>query len=265
MSTILDQIIASKIREVQEGKSRHTQSQLEVAGEAWRNWRLSLKDSLNKQDASGIIAEFKRKSPSKGWFKEQDIEIETVVTAYAQGGASAISVLTDTHYFGGDLVDLAKAKHAVRIPVLRKDFMIDPWQIAEASAQGADVILLIAACLSPAQVKTMAAYARKLGLEVLLELHGEDELSHICEETEMIGINNRNLNTFEVDLARSLAMAKQIPGDKIKVAESGISDVETIQLFRSHGFKGFLIGENFMKAKDPGKAFQDFVARLQQA
>lgn len=265
MSTILDQIIHTKVEEVEQRKRLHTQSELEAMGEAWKPLRHSLKASLTAAHATGIIAEFKRKSPSKGWFTAPDRDVRTVVAAYEQGGASAISVLTDTNYFGGGLSDLERAKRTVTIPVLRKDFMIDPWQIAEASAYGADVILLIAACLSPAQVKSLAVYARSLGLEVLLELHDAQELGHICKETEIIGINNRNLKTFEVDIARSLDMARSIPGDKIKVAESGISAVDTIRVFRDEGFRGFLIGENFMKAENPGLAFQEFATLLQQA
>jgi indole-3-glycerol phosphate synthase len=145
------------------------------------------------------------------------------------------------------------------IPLLRKDFMIDEYQIVEAKAMGADVILLIAACLSATQVQQLAGFAHTLGLEILLELHEEEELGHVCNEVDMVGINNRNLKTFEVDIDRSLKLAEQIPADKIKVAESGISDVATIQLFKAAGFQGFLIGENFMKTADPGKAFRDFI------
>jgi len=148
------------------------------------------------------------------------------------------------------------------VPVLRKDFIIDPWQIAESKAFGADVILLIAACLSPALVKELAAYAKSIGLEVLLEIHNESELDHICDETDMIGVNNRNLKTFEVNITTSLQLIDSIPSDKPAIAESGISDVETIVTLKQAGFKGFLVGENFMKHADPGKAFGEFAGKL---
>ena len=148
------------------------------------------------------------------------------------------------------------------IPILRKDFVIDEYQIVEAKSIGADVILLIAACLSPAEVKRLAAFAKNLGLEVLLELHAQEELEHICDATGIIGINNRNLKTFDVDIERSLRMAEQIPLSKLKIAESGISKVDDILLFKRHGFHGFLIGEKFMKAPDPTIAFAEFVNQL---
>jgi len=221
---------------------------------------LSLKQFLNDPARTGIIAEFKRRSPSKGIINDRTDVVE-VTKAYAENGASCLSVLTDEHYFGGSNEDLIKARINA-IPILRKDFIIDEYQITEARSIGADVILLIAACLTPGEVKRLAAFAKSLKLEVLLELHAEDELEHICEETEIIGINNRNLKTFEVDVERSLRMAERIPADKIKIAESGISSVENILLFKEHGFKGFLIGENFMKAQNPTIAFADFVKQL---
>ena len=164
-------------------------------------------------------------------------------------------------FFGGSVEDIRKAR-VNNIPILRKDFMIDEYQIVEARAMGADVILLIAACLTPERVKELAVFAKLLQLEVLLELHMDDELQHICDETEIVGINNRDLKTFTVDISRSIELGKKIPADKIKIAESGIHDVETIGIFRRAGFKGFLIGENFMKQADPTIAFADFVQQL---
>jgi indole-3-glycerol phosphate synthase len=262
MSTILDKIVAAKKAEVEKFKPLSSIQRFEKEGFFWDFTNRSLQQSLLKEGSTGIIAEFKRKSPSKGWFVNEDLEVEPVVRPYNDYGAAAISVLTDKEFFGGDLDDLIQTKIITDVPVLRKDFMIDPWQIAEAKAFGADVILLIAACLTPAEVKSMAAYANEIGLEVLLELHEESELDHICEETSIIGINNRNLKTFEVDIERSLRMAEKIPAGKIKVAESGISSIENINLFRQNGFKGFLIGENFMKEKDPGEAFKKFVGEM---
>jgi indole-3-glycerol phosphate synthase len=221
-----------------------------------------LKQSLLAEGSSGIIAEFKRKSPSKGWFKTKELEVEQVVRHYNDKGAAGISVLTDDEYFGGDLDDLIQAKVISDIPVLRKDFIVDEWQIAEAKAFGADVVLLIAACLSPGEVKQLATFTKMIGLEVLLEIHEEDELKHICEEVDMVGINNRNLKNFEVDINTSLQLINKIPQDKPAIAESGISKVETIVTLKKAGFKGFLMGETFMKEPDPGQAFAEFINQL---
>lgn len=265
MSTILDTIVAAKRKEVEQLKPKSSIARFEKDGFFWDFTNRSLKKSLLAEGSTGIIAEFKRKSPSKGWFVQEEMEVEPVVVAYNNYGAAAVSVLTDKEFFGGDLDDLIQTKIITDIPVLRKDFMIDPWQIAEAKAFGADVILLIAACLTVAEVKTMASYANSIGLEVLLELHDESELEHICSDTTIIGINNRNLKTFEVDIERSLRMAEKIPADKIKVAESGISSIENIRLFKENGFRGFLIGENFMKEKDPREAFRKFISGLNES
>lgn len=264
MSTILDTIIESKRKEIAKFKPLSPVERFEQEGFFWNFSNRSLKESLLKEGSTGIIAEFKRKSPSKGWFKPKELEVEKVLRSYNDNGAAAASVLTDDPFFGGDLDDLIQAKVISDIPILRKDFIVDPWQIAEAKAFGADVILLIAACLSPREVQELAGYARKIGLEVLLELHEPSELDHICDETEIIGINNRNLKTFAVDIDQSLRMAEKIPAGKLKVAESGISEVATIHRFRENGFSGFLIGENFMKEDNPGEAFRLFVEALRK-
>lgn len=256
---ILETIIESKREEVKRKKTEKPVAELEQTV-LYARPVLSLKQFLLDDTRTGIIAEFKRKSPSKGIINDQ-VDVVEVTSAYASNGASCLSVLTDELFFGGSTEDLLKAR-INQIPILRKDFIVDEYQITEAKSMGADVILLIAACLTPAEVKQLAAFAKSLGLEVLLELHAEEELGHICEETEIVGINNRNLKTFEVDIERSLRMAKQIPADKIKVAESGISSVENILLFKENGFKGFLIGENFMKEENPGGAFKKFVSGL---
>lgn len=258
---ILDKIIAQKRVEVEERKK---QTPVEVLQQQplYSRPTLSLKQFLLDDTKTGIIAEFKRQSPSKGVINGKADVLE-VTSAYTNNGASCLSVLTDEQFFGGNTADLIKAR-VNNIPILRKDFIVDEYQIEEAKAMGADVILLIAACLTTEEVKRLAAYAKQLGLEVLLELHDEEELQHICDETEIVGINNRNLKTFEVDIERSLRMAKQIPDTKIKVAESGISSVENIQLFKANGFRGFLIGENFMKEENPGKAFAAFVKQLNE-
>jgi indole-3-glycerol phosphate synthase len=189
--------------------------------------------------------------------------VADVTRGYADGGASCLSVLTDEPFFGGSSEDLVQARVST-IPILRKDFVIDEYQILEAKAMGADVILLIAACLTPAGVKRLAVYARSLGLEVLLEVHNEDELGHICGETELVGVNNRDLKTFTVDVERSIRLKEKIPAGKILIAESGISRVDTIVYLRKAGFSGFLIGENFMKEKDPAAAFREFAKELRR-
>ena len=187
--------------------------------------------------------------------------VESVTRMYAAYGASGISVLTDQMFFGGSLDDLLAARDN-DVPLLRKDFMIDEYQLVEAKANGADVILLIAACLSPAEVKNLAGLAKKLELEVLLELHSDSELDHICDEVDLVGVNNRNLKDFQVDLQHSVRMAEKIGDGFVKIAESGINDVENIRFLKQHSFQGFLIGEYFMKQEDPGRAFKEFTYSL---
>jgi len=259
---ILEQIIANKRVEIERLKPLSSIERFSRDGFFWMISNRSLLASLNAEGSTGIIAEFKRKSPSKGWFKDKKVEVEPVVVPYNNLGAAGVSVLTDEHYFGGDLDDLIQTKVVTDVPVLRKDFIIDPWQIAESKAFGADVILLIAACLTPNDVKELATYAKGIGLEVLLEIHNETELAHICEEVDLVGVNNRNLKTFEVDINTSLELVKHIPANKTAVAESGINDIQTIVTLRKSGFRGFLIGERFMKMADPGLAFEQFVIDL---
>jgi indole-3-glycerol phosphate synthase len=256
---ILDEIIAHKKVEVAKAKERLTEAQL-MQSDFFNRPVFSLKQFLLDDTKTGIIAEFKRRSPSKGIINGT-ADITAVTAAYTLYGASCLSVLTDEYFFGGTAEDLKSAR-VNNIPILRKDFMIDEYQLLEARAMGADVILLIAACLSPERVKELAVFARGLQLEVLLEIHTEAELLHICDETEIVGVNNRDLKTFTVDINRSIALSKKIPANKIKIAESGINDIETICIFRQAGFKGFLIGENFMKQPDPTIAFAGFVHQL---
>ncbi len=256
---ILDTIVAHKRKEVAERKKTTPVAELEK-GKFFADKTLSLKSFLLDENKTGIIAEFKRKSPSKGVINDK-VTVEEVTTAYAKYGASGISVLTDREFFGGSLDDLLAATINA-VPLLRKDFMIDEYQLIEAKAFGAEVILLIAACLTTAEVKQMAATAKNLGMEVLLEVHNEEEFGHICDAVDLVGVNNRNLKTFEVSINTSLDLINKIPKEKPAVAESGISDVDTIVTLRSAGFKGFLIGENFMKQASPSVAFADFVNQL---
>lgn len=259
---ILEKIVANKRKEIEKFKPLSSIEQFSKKGFFWEIGNRSLKQSLLAEGSTGIIAEFKRKSPSKGWFKPKELEVEKVVTWYNSKGAAGISVLTDDVFFGGDLDDLIQTKVVTDIPVLRKDFIIDEWQIAEAKAFGADVILLIAACLTPGEVKDLAAFTKSIGLETLLEIHNEEELEHICDEVDLVGVNNRNLKTFEVDINTSLQLIDKIPKSKPAVAESGISNAKALATLRQAGFKGFLIGETFMKEAEPGKAFAEFVATL---
>jgi indole-3-glycerol phosphate synthase len=256
---ILEKIIAHKRNEVAENRLNVPVQELEKK-EFFGKPVISLSKSLLDQNSTGIIAEFKRKSPSRGVINA-NADVVRVTSAYAEHGAAALSVLTDSDFFGGSNADLESAR-INNIPILRKDFIVDEYQIVEAKAIGADVILLIAACLTPAQVKGLAVFARSLGLEVLLEIHNEDELAHICDECNVVGINNRDLKYFTVDINQSLELSDKIPVGKIKISESGITDTDTIHLLRSAGFNGFLIGENFMREPDPAVAFASFVKNL---
>ncbi len=256
---ILDEIIAHKRKEVAERKSNAGIEDLKRS-EFFKRKTLSLKQSLLDKNKTGIIAEFKKKSPSKGIINA-NADAALVTAAYTLNGASGLSVLTDEQFFGGSTANLLAAR-ANEIPILRKDFIIDEYQIAEARAMGADVILLIAANLTVDEVKKLAAFAKQLQLEVLLEIHNEAELAHVCDDVDIVGVNNRNLKTFEVDVNTSIRLSSLIPSDKIKISESGISDAAVINLLKQHGFKGFLVGETFMKEADPAIAFARFVEQL---
>jgi len=259
--SILDTIIARKFEEVAERKLKAPISELENAIH-FPKQTISLKQSILDPQRTGIIAEFKRKSPSKGIINDT-ANVVDVTKAYAEFGASGLSVLTDTDFFGGFTEDVIKAR-INPLPILRKDFIVDEYQIIEAKAMGADVILLIASCLTPLRVKELAAFAKSLELEILLELHHSNELNHINEHIEIVGINNRNLNTFEVDIENSIRMAEKLGNAFVKVAESGIKSPEDVIRFKQYGFDGFLIGENFMKNANPSFAFQSFVLNLQK-
>ena len=256
---ILDKIIEHKRTEVAERKLLRSEEDLRKQSYFDRTC-FSLIEKLNEPANTGIIAEFKRKSPSKGFINEHANVVE-VTAGYASAGAVCLSVLTDTDFFGGSTADLVAAR-VNQIPILRKDFVIDEYQIIEAKAMGADLILLIAACLSVEEVKKLSAFAVALGLEVLLELHDETELDHICDDTILVGVNNRNLKDFKVDINASLAMTRRIPDTKIKIAESGISDPAMIKIFKEAGFRGFLIGETFMKESNPALAFDTFAKNI---
>jgi indole-3-glycerol phosphate synthase len=256
---ILATIVAHKLKEVAARKNEINITQLE-AMPLFSKQALSLKANLQKQHTTGIIAEFKRMSPSKGIINDK-ASVKEVTAAYHKFGAAGISVLTDTEFFGGSLTDLSIAIQN-EIPVLRKEFIIDEFQIIEAKAYGASVILLIASCLTPATTQLLAAKAKALDMEVLLELHDETELEHICDEVDLVGINNRSLKSFEVNIEHSLELKNKLPKEKLSIAESGIYSVETYQLLKKEGFDGFLMGEYFMKEQNPALAFELFTKAI---
>ncbi|MBW8243790.1 indole-3-glycerol phosphate synthase TrpC [Muricauda oceani] len=257
---ILEQIVADKRKEVDLKKSLITLPQLEASVMMERT-SVSLAEVLRKSN-SGIIAEHKRRSPSKSVIN-QSLSIQEVAKGYADAGACGMSVLTDGKYFGGSLDDLVLARASTNIPILRKEFIIDEYQIVEAKAYGADVILLIAAILSKEEIKTLSKLAKELGLDVLLEVHNEEELEKsLMPSLDMLGVNNRNLKSFEVDLEISKSLSKKIPDDFVKVSESGISSVEAIRELKEFDYQGFLIGENFMKTDEPGKSAKEFINKI---
>ena len=257
---ILQKIVLDKHREVELKKSIIPISQLE-ASVLFNRVSEALSAAL-RNSTTGIIAEHKRRSPSKAVINNT-LNVADVAKGYENAGVCGISVLTDGKYFGGSLDDLLLARAATSLPILRKEFIIDEYQIVEAKACGADVILLIAAILDPEQIKHFSVLAKSLGLDVLLEVHNEEELQKsIMPSLDMLGVNNRNLKTFEVDLATSKALSELIPNDFVKVSESGISDIEAIKVLRPYGYQGFLIGENFMKTDDPGTHAADFIKNL---
>ncbi len=258
---ILDTIIDHKKKEVEYRRQHRSIADLKK-GPFFKNESLSFKKFLANPELTGIIAEFKRQSPSKGVINSTS-SVQDVTAAYKKYGASAISVLTDHQFFGGSINDLLDAT-INEVPLLRKDFIIDEYQLFEAKAYGAEIILLIAACLSPKEVQSLSGIASDLGMEVLLEITDEKDLDHICDDVDVIGVNNRDLKTFTVDIQRSIELASIIPSGKLKISESGINDVETILLLRNHGYNGFLIGEMFMKENDPALAFKNFCYHLKQ-
>ncbi len=258
-ANILDKIIATKTIEVASRKLLIPISALEKAP-AFSRKCLSMKQSLLNSD-SGIISEFKRKSPSLGWI-HQEADVVDITSGYSDAGASGISILTDEEYFGGTPMDLMAARPFITCPVLRKDFVIDEYQLYEAKALGADVILLIAAALTIEQTLQLASKAHELGLEVLLEVHNAEEIGHANDYVDMLGVNNRNLKTFEQSIQTSFDLAALIPDKYVKVSESGISKAETVKELRKFGYKGFLMGENFMKEEYPAEALSNFINEL---
>ncbi|MBN2166421.1 MAG: indole-3-glycerol phosphate synthase TrpC [Marinilabiliaceae bacterium] len=261
--TILDKIVARKREEVATAKLLVSIEQLSKE-KYFETECLSLKAFLTDSKKNGIIAEFKRQSPSKGVINDC-VKPQDVVVGYQNAGVSALSILTDNHFFGGSFDDLMVGRSVVDIPVLRKDFMIDTYQVYEAKAIGASAILLIAAILTNNEAKELGAKAHELGLSVLMEVHNREELDLVNEYVDVVGVNNRDLKTFTVNLERSVELASHMPSDIIKISESGIHSVDDIVYLKKHGFSGFLIGENFMKQENPGEACKLFCNDLNKA
>jgi len=259
---ILQEIVAHKRIEVERFKQQLSEQEIHRRVEAILDFSVpSMSKALTASD-SGIIAEFKRRSPSKGWIKEEG-KADEIPLSYQEHGAAALSILTDEQYFGGKDDFIHIARHAgVHIPILYKNFIIDEYQLFQARLCGASAVLLIAADLSKEECRSLLSTAHGLGLEVLLEMHSEEELEYAEMEPDMCGINNRNLGTFITDVQNSFRLAELLPKDSVKVSESGISNPDTVKALRIAGFRGFLIGETFMKTSDPGKALKDFISKL---
>ena len=258
--TILDKIIARKKEEVAAAKAAVSIKELEDS----KYFELecpSLQAFLLDPSKTGIIAEFKRQSPSKGIINDTAL-VPDVTKGYEAAGASGISILTDTDFFGGCYADLSLGRDSVEIPILRKDFMIDTYQVYEAKSMGASAILLIAAVLTDARARELGSLAKAMGMDVLMEVHNRQELDLVNPYVDIVGVNNRDLKTFTVSLERSVELASHMPANTVKISESGIYTIEDIKYLRSHGFQGFLIGENFMREADPAKACLEFSAKL---
>lgn len=258
---ILETITAHKRKEVAAQKQKVPFALLEKEA-GFSRACISLVQTLRQPDASGIIAEIKRKSPSQGVIHPH-VRVDEVASGYVAAGCSGLSVLTDHEFFGGTVDDLIKARGVADVPILRKDFIVDEYQITEAKAIGADVILLIAACLEPEQIKWFTSVAHGLGLEVLLEVHDEAELlSNLYSGADLLGVNNRNLKTFEVSVDVSRKLAEKIPSSYVKISESGMDQVSTVLELRKYGYEGFLMGQNFMKHEKPEEACRRFIEEL---
>ena len=258
--TILDKIMAHKRGEVAQRQRSVSPTQMQQS-ELFNRARKSFVQELKRFDKAGIIAEFKRRSPSKGWINEK-ADVSKITSGYESAGASVLSILTDSEFFGGSNADLIDAFLTVEIPILRKDFIVDEYQIIEARVIGASAILLIAAALSEQEIKEFARFAHELELEVLLEIHEINEIPNDLTNIDMIGVNNRNLKDFTVDIERSIKIAESLPKEILKIAESGLTDAATILELKDVGFSGFLIGEKFMKTENPAATCAELIRHL---
>jgi len=260
MHDILQTIVEQKHKELEFLQSQYSTADFKQQ-KYFQRTCYSAKAALTENNASGIIAEFKRQSPTKGPINP-NANIKCVVESYQEANASVISVLTDKDFFGAKDTDFENARACLTTPLLRKDFLVHPYQVYQSKAMGADLILLIASILTIEEVKTMSQLAKELGMEVLLEIHDESELNHINPHIDLVGVNNRNLKDFSVDLNHSVHLSEQIPSEFIKVAESGISGEDDIQHLKNNGFQAFLIGEYLMKQKNPGQACHLLINRI---
>lgn len=266
MPDILETIVAHKRIELEARKQQISLSSIQLSlcvsgAPYWGGPEASMKGAL-QASSTGIIAEFKRKSPSKGWIFPQANPLE-VCPAYGEAGAAALSILTDNEFFGGNIDELYRVRREVQTPILRKDFIIDPYQLWEARSYGANAVLLIAACLTKQECGSLAYQAHELKLETLLEVHTEAELDYLNDCIDMVGVNNRHLGTFHTDVATSFALADKLPKDFVLISESGISKAETIRELRQAGYRGFLIGEALMKTGRPAEALSQLIADIQ--
>ena len=259
---ILEKIFNHKSREVKERKRLFSVNQLEEKPLFSRKTR-SLSQAIQRKDQRGIIAEFKTQSPSMGIIND-NADLKQVTQGYLNAGASALSILTDTHFFGGSLENLEMARKVNNCPILQKDFIMDTYQITEAKAYGADAILLIAAMLPKDKIKELSSYAASLGLEILLEIHQKEELDKIHDQIHLVGINNRNLKDFSVNQNHSIGLVHSIPGQFVKIAESGIESPSQAFSLLNNGFHGLLIGGEFMKYPKPDAACRDFINQLKE-
>ncbi len=259
MQDILSSIIADKRIEVENCKAMLSVSEMEklIKPRTARSMRESLSSS-----SSGIIAEFKRRSPSRGWIR-RDALVQDIVPAYCRAGAAALSILTDTTYFGGSAEDIIAVRDSVRKPILRKEFIIDPWQIIQSRVIGADAVLLIAAALTKEQCRELARTAHSYGLEVLLEIHTLSETEYIGPDIDMLGVNNRNLGTFDTDTRNSTSLIEALPSDMLRISESGIHSAQTVKELRKQGFGGFLIGQALMQTPCPGQTLAALIKEIE--
>lgn len=257
---ILEKIVLEKKKEVLAHKAEIATSELEKA-EGFHMKCYSAKERLLSAQPYGIISEFKRKSPSKGIINDR-VDVVDVTSGYEAAGAAAVSILTDTSFFGGTYEDLKRARKELTCPILRKDFIVDEYQVIETKAMGADLMLLIAACLSTEQTKSLAQLARSIGLEILLEIHSEEEYNEdLMEYIDILGVNNRNLKTFETSIYTSINLAEKLPIEVVKISESGLRGIEDLELISRAGYNGFLIGEQFMKHDDPARELKSFMSK----
>jgi len=261
-ASVLDEIIAHKATEVAEAKAERSFAELEAmlpGADPVRGFVDALKRRIAERQPA-VIAEIKKASPSKGLIRE-DFDPATHAADYAAHGATCLSILTDVKYFRGANLYLQQGRAACKLPVIRKDFMIDPYQIAESRVLGADCVLLIVAALQHSQLKELAAYAKAISIDILVEVHNREELEVALElDTELIGVNNRNLHTFETSLETTLELAKIAPADKLIITESGIHTAEDVQLMMDNNIFGFLVGESFMRAPEPGAKLEELFA-----